>query len=81
MDSTQNVTLSLPKDILRKAKILAVQKNTSLSGLLTQTLVEIVARQDEYDQARQRNLATLKTGFDLGTQGKITWKREDLHER
>jgi hypothetical protein len=81
MDKTQNVTLALPKDILRKAKILAVQRNTSLSGLLTQTLVEIVSRQDEYDQARQRSLAVLKSGFDLGTQGKISWKREELHER
>jgi len=43
--------------------------------------VEIVACQDEYDQARQRSLAALKSGFDLGTQGRSTWKREDLHER
>jgi hypothetical protein len=81
MEVTQNVTLAIPKDILRKAKILAVQKNTSLSGLLTQTLVEIVSREEGYEQARQRNLAMLKSGFDLGTQGNITWKREDLHER
>ncbi len=81
MGSTQNVTLAIPKDILRKAKILAVQKNTSLSGLLTQTLVDLVTRQEEYDQARQRNLALLDSGFDMGTQGKIPWKRDDLHER
>jgi len=81
MEVTQNVTLAIPKDILRKAKILAVQKNTSLSGLLTQTLVEIVSREEGYEQARQRNLTMLKSGFDLGTQGNITWKREDLHER
>lgn len=81
MESTQNITLAIPKDVLRKAKILAVQKNTSLSGLLTQTLVEMVSREEGYDQARQRNLAVLKKGFDLGTQGNITWKREELHER
>ena len=81
MEITQNVTLALPKDILRKAKILAVHKNTSLSRLLTQTLVEIVSRQDDYNQARQRNLAMLKEGFDLGTQGQKSWIREDLHER
>jgi hypothetical protein len=81
MESTQNITLAIPKDVLRKAKILAVQKNTSLSGLLTQTLVEMVSREEGYDQARQRNLAMLKKGFDLGTQGNITWKREELHER
>lgn len=81
MESNQNVTLSIPKDILRKAKILAVQKNTSLSGLLTQTLEELVSSHEDFERARQRNLAILKTGFDFGTQGKATWKREELHER
>ena len=81
METTQNVTLAIPKDILRKAKILAVQKNTSLSGLLTQTLTDLVAHQEAYEQARQRNLILLKSGFDLGTQGNIAWNREDLHDR
>lgn len=77
---TQNVTLAIPKDILRKAKMIAVQRNISLSGLLTQELVDLVAHQESYEQARQRNLALLRLGFDLGTQGNIHWKREELHE-
>lgn len=81
METTQNVTLAIPKNILRKAKILAVQKNTSLSGLLTQTLVDLVAHQEAYEQARQRNLVLLKSGVDLDTRGQITWKRDELHER
>jgi hypothetical protein len=81
MDKIQNVTLSIPKDILRKAKILAVNRNTSLSGLLTQTLTDLVAHQEAYEQARQHNLAMLKNGFNLGTKGHINWKREELHER
>lgn len=81
MEPTQNVTLAIPRNILRKAKILAVKKNTSLSGLLTQTLEELVARDEGYEQARQRNLEMLKRGFDLGTQGKVNWKREELHDR
>lgn len=81
METTQNVTLTIPKDILHKAKILAVQKNTSLSGLLTQTLADLVAHQEAYEQARQRNLALLENGFDLGTNGEIPWKRDELHER
>jgi hypothetical protein len=81
MEKIQNVTLSIPKDILRKAKILAIQRNTSLSGLLTQTLAEMVSRQEGYEQAQRRNLSLLKSGLDLSTQGQITWRREDLHER
>lgn len=81
MTVTQNVTLAIPRDILRKAKILAAQRNTSLSSLLTQTLIEMVARQEAYEQARQRNLAVLHEGFDLGTYGVNTQKREKLHDR
>jgi len=81
METTQNVTLAIPKDVLRKAKIIAVQKNTSLSAMLTQTLTDLVARHEAYDQARQRNLSLLKSGFDLGTQGEPHWKRDSLHER
>jgi hypothetical protein len=81
MEKIQNVTLAIPKDVLRKAKILAVQKNTSLSGLLTQTLADLVAHKEAYEQARRHNLALLKRGLDLGTQGQVTWKREELHER
>ena len=35
---TQNVTLSIPKDVLLKVKLLAVKRQTLVSGLLTQTL-------------------------------------------
>jgi len=78
---TQNVTLSLPKEILRKAKVLAVQKRVSLSRLLTNALEEIVADEDWYEVAKKRSLAMLKKGFALGTNGKITWTRDELHER
>ena len=78
---TQNVTLALRKDVLRKAKLLAVRRNTSLSRLLTETLEELVAREEGYESARQRHLALLERGCDLGTGGTATWRREDLHER
>ena len=81
METTQNVTLSIPKDILRKAKILAVQRNTSLSALLTQTLTELVTHQEAYEQARQHSLALMERGLELGTYGTTGWKRDDLHER
>jgi len=77
----QNVTISIPKDILRKAKHLAIERQTSLSGLLTKTLEDIVAQEDAYRNAKQRQLNQMKKGFDLGLRGKISWTREELHER
>ncbi len=77
----QNITLSLPKETLRKVKMIAVQRETSVSGLLTQLLGELVAREDGYHQARTQHLEWLEHGVDLGTGGEIHWQREDLHER
>ena len=78
---TQNITLSLSKDLLRKVKLLAVEKGTSISGLMTALLKDLVARDDAYQKAWRRSAARMKTGFDMGTNGSINWRREDLHER
>lgn len=78
---TQNVTLSLPKDLLRKAKLLAVERNSSLSGLLAQALADLVAAEEWYIAARARALDGMKHASDLGTGGRASWSRDELHER
>lgn len=77
----QNITLSIPKPILRKVKILAVEKETSVSALLTGLLEEIVEREDAYAAARERALARLTRPVSLGTKGTASWTRDSLHER
>ena len=78
---TQKVTLAIPKEVLRRVKLIAVQQGTSVSGLLTQVLEGIVSREEGYELARERYLACLDRGMDLGTGGAIPWKRKDLHGR
>lgn len=77
----QNVTLSLSKPLLRKAKILAVERQTSLSGLLAGVLEGLVRDSDEYEKAKDRALGYMKNARNLGTKGHITWTRDSLHER
>ncbi len=77
----QNITLSLSKDLLKQAKHLAVEKGTSLSKLLGDYLEQLVLKENRYQQAADRIRKRLNDGIDLGTGGKRTWKREDLHER
>jgi hypothetical protein len=77
----QNITLSLPRDLLQKAKIIAVKNNTSLSGLLSDYIARITDDEEAYRIAQARHRRLLKKGFDLGLDGEIPWKREELHER
>lgn len=74
-----NITLKLDRDLLRKAKILAAEQDTSVSALLAQQLEKIVREREGYEQAKRRALAILKKGFDMGYTPPAS--RDELHER
>jgi hypothetical protein len=78
---SQNITLSLPVEDLRRARIVAAQRGTSVSRLLAAMLRELVERDSGYADAKKRSLALLAEGRDLGTGGHIRWSRDELHER
>jgi hypothetical protein len=77
----QNVTLSIPKTLLRQAKIMAMSQNKSLSQFLKESLEEKVREKADYKKAQKRQLRLLKNGLDLGTKGQIKSSRDDLHAR
>ena len=75
----QNVTVSLSRHVLKKAKILAARRETSISGLLTQEIESLVGEEEAYERAEKQALEFLNKGFHLG--GVIRTKRDELHER
>jgi len=75
----QNITLKLDKVLIRKAKVLAAHKGTSVSGLLAQYLERILKEEEAYERAHKEALRLLDRGFHLG--GKIPCAREAWHER
>ena len=77
----QNITLTLPKDVLKRVKVMAAERGTSVSALMERLLQDHLARHEGYEQAHQRQSALLTKGFDLGMKGTRTWRREELHER
>jgi hypothetical protein len=77
--TTQNVTVRLNRRTLRKARILAAKRNTSISGLLAEQIEALVGEDDAYEQAQRRALALLEEGFHLG--GRIESTRDEWHER
>lgn len=78
---TQNITLSLPKKTLRKVKWIAVQRNSSVSRVLTEMLEKLASEETGYAEARDRQLARMGKGFDLGFGQSRLPGRDELHER
>lgn len=75
----QNITLSVPKSILIKVKHIAVEKRTSVSQLLVESMEDMANKNDLYEQAMRRNLQKLDK-YSLETKGNITISRDDIHE-
>jgi hypothetical protein len=77
----EDITLSIPKAILRAAKHLAAQQGLSLSGFLIESLTERVKGLRKIQKAGARQRSLMRRGLKLGTKGQATWKRDDLHAR
>jgi hypothetical protein len=75
----RNVTISLDRQTIRKAKIIAARRDTSISGLLSQQIEILVGEEEAYEQAERQAVALLDEGFHLG--GGAPVSREELHER
>jgi len=63
---TQNLTLKLPADTVRKIKVIAAERGASISGLLVEKLDELLGEGAEYQAARRRALEWLAQGWHLG---------------
>jgi hypothetical protein len=79
LDEKQNITLRLSKRTIQKARVLAAQRSTSISGLLTSQIEQLAEAEDKYEQAMARAFAMMDEGFDMGEIPKLD--RDALHER
>ena len=78
---TQNITLSLPREVLVRVKVIAARRQTSVSRMLTQMLERLVQQENTYERASRRHVQRLEEGMDLGTRGDVLTGRDELHER
>ena len=74
----QNLTIAVEQDLVRRAKVLAAERGTSISRLLADELQRLVDDQASYLRARESALAEIDAGLRLG--GRIV-SRDNLHER
>jgi hypothetical protein len=75
----QNVTISISPETVRKARILAARRSTSISRLLAEEIEKLVGEEEAWERSERSALALLDQGFHLG--GLITATRDELHER
>ena len=75
----QNITLALDKEIIRKAKVLAAERSTSVSRLLSNEIERMVGERDRYERAKGAAIAELRRGYHLG--GGPLPRRDEIYDR
>lgn len=75
----RNLTLQLDDDLIRKAKVIAAERDTSVSKLVAEQITELVERDSSYDRAHRRYLELL--GSVHGSSDGQRFTRDELHDR
>jgi hypothetical protein len=71
-----NLTVQLDSDVVRRARVLAAKRGTSVSALVARELDALVDRDERYESARDRAVQLLGAAKDRGGR---RWSREDLY--
>ena len=76
----RNVTISLPEDLLRRARVAAAEQDRSLTSLVEQQLEKLLNDADDYHRLWNKVFEDMQ--HDSGMRiGEKTWTRDDLHDR
>lgn len=77
-----NITFSIDEDLVKEARKIAIERDTTLAGLIRTYLLELAAEHAKSGRKR-RELEALERSFKKFQfrLGKRTWNREDLHDR
>jgi len=75
----QNITISLDKALIQTGKVIAAQRGTSLNRMLRLELERIIQNARQYDMAKQKAIAAMKSGFHSDMDRYPS--RDELHER
>jgi Family of unknown function (DUF6364) len=77
-----NVTLTLDDKLVKEVRKIAIDRDTTLTGLVREYLQQLAAESANSDKKR-RELEALEESFKRFEirLGKKTWRREDLYDR
>lgn len=71
-----NLTLQLDDEVIRRARVVAAKRGTSVSGLVARELARLVADDERYEEARQAAAELLAQARPRGGR---SWTRDEIH--
>jgi len=73
-----NLTLQLDEEVIRRARIVAAKRGTSVSALVARELAGLVEQDARYEEASRRAREIIARATPRGGR---SWARVELHDR
>ncbi len=73
----RNLTVQLDEDLIHRAKVIAAERGTSVSGLVTQQITKLIEARDRYTTARESALEMMSAATDRGGRH---WTRDEQYD-
>ena len=74
-----NLTITVPEDLLKRARLRALEQGTSVNGILRDYLAAYTGARDQARQAVDTLLELSRRS--ASRRGRKRWTRDELHER
>lgn len=71
-----NLTLQLDEDVIRRARLVAAKRGTSVSALVAREIADLAAQDDRYEQAHQRAQELMAKAKPRGGR---RWTRDEIY--
>ncbi|HTT79162.1 MAG TPA: DUF6364 family protein [Stellaceae bacterium] len=75
----KNITVSLDDETYRRARVIAAEQDTSVSALVKRFLVELTARETEFERLRREEEVLRESVTDFSVSENVP--RDELHDR
>ena len=74
-----NLTISVDENVLKKARMRALEENTSVNAVLRARLGEYAEQMNKLEEATRELLKLARNS--KASRGNVKWKRDDLYDR
>jgi hypothetical protein len=71
-----NLTIQLDEDVIRRARVVAARRGTSVSALVARQLADLAAEDERYESARRRAIELMEQATPHGGR---SWTRDELY--
>lgn len=74
-----NLTITVDPNVLKKARLRALEENTSVNAILRERLAEYADQMNKFEEATRQLLELAR--HSKASRGNKKWKRDDLYDR